>query len=264
MAPVRIQCPVCKKTRSKEITKKVDPSKGIASVLIPSDAECPHTLVAFIDSQMRIRRVQLVDFAPTEARRTEVVEVMQGRVMTLKGARRVFGPILTDMISAVLQQKSLHLCGDIDAGISAYGVLNRIFPDVLRLGENIIITEDCSQKSLDALVINVGLPILVSGELSRDAHEALENYLREAETVEDNEAIDLLLRRRIAILNTVIDMLIRTLKTKTTAKAVIKNIEDTLHVKIKSVDLHAVQLLLRVRGHSATADYISFGALEDF
>ncbi len=264
MSSVRIQCPACKKMRTKEITEKIDQEKGIASVLVPADSECAHTLIVFIDSQMRVRRVQLVDFAPTEARRTEVVEMMQGRVMTLKGAKRAFGPILVDMISAILQKKPLVLCGDIDAGISAFGVLNRIFQDEIRLGENVLITENCSQKGPDAIVINVGLPIIVSGSLLRDAHEAIELYLREVETIEDSEAIDLLLRRKVAILNAVMNYVIQSVKTKTNAKTLLKEIEDALHVKIKSTDLRAVLLMLRSRGYNSIADNIIFGALEEF
>ncbi|NWF94801.1 MAG: hypothetical protein HXY34_01530 [Candidatus Thorarchaeota archaeon] len=263
MASIRVQCPACKKTRVKEVPAGIDPSRGISSVLIPADSDCSHVLVAFFDDKLRVRGVQLVDFAPTETRRTEVVEVMPGRGMTLKGARKVFGPILTDMFSCVLQDKPLVLCGNVDAGISAYGVLNRVFPDTLRLGKSVIISEQCT-KVPEGLTINVGLPLIVGGELARDAHPALESYLREAEEMDDAEAIDLLLRRRVAILHAASDYLGNAVKEKTTARAVLKQLETAIHVKIKPSELRAVLLIMKSRGMGPVADLVVLSGLDEF
>ncbi|TXT57820.1 MAG: hypothetical protein BAJATHORv1_10528 [Candidatus Thorarchaeota archaeon] len=262
MTSIRIQCPVCQKVKVKEISDEITNKSGISSVLVPADNECDHSLVVFVDSEQRVRRVQQLDYAPTGA--SGVVEVKSISGMTLRGLRRVLGPLLTSMISALLERKKLVLCNDVEVGISAFGSLNRIFTDDLELGKDIIVVESCSVEGADTYVVDTQVPQRLSGKVGSNLSELVERYLDEALDIVDNEASIIMMRQKTHNLDKAAEAVEAVVSKKMSSREVMKKVKSSFRINLSLDELRAAMDILDGRGVVNIKELITVSGLDDF
>ncbi|TFG19462.1 MAG: hypothetical protein EU529_16295 [Promethearchaeota archaeon] len=194
----------------------------------------------------------------------KIMELMSSRELSLAGAHRVFGTIITACISCILQEKPLVLCGDIDASNALLNIFNRIFLDIHSLDDKVTIKKDCHDISPNCLVINTKLGIFDSGKISDEAHNAISRYLNEAEKKGNDDAAIIFIRQRLSILMKVADFLKEVLSEKKSIKQIIKVIKSDLRIKIKNDELYAVQLILKARDEEEVANRIIMSKLNNF
>ena len=266
MKTIRFECPVCKKNRKKDIPLEEfkEKTSGLLSILVNADEECPHMLVAFIDKNYSIRGVHVLDFAITTKKPEEIKELITQKKISIQGAYKIFEDILIDMISCLLQNKFLVLCGDIDTSIMLFGIINKLFPEVNTLGEKVIISEDISEKAPNSFVINTQLKVIESGKLSKEAHTTIKNYLTEAVDTGDEETAIIYLKQKLSILLKVAEYLERNLKEKTSEKNIIKNLQTDMRIKINSNELNAVCLILLGKGKDDVVKNITLSKVDKF
>jgi len=257
LVTMRVECPVCKKQKKIEI----DPTsaKGIVCYLAPADKVCEHILLVFVDEKGNIHRVQRLDHIGVDTG----VGIPRARGMSLRGAMKVFGPVFTDMISAVLLGKTLVLCDDVDVAITVYNTLARLFTTSVSLGKNVLIIEDCTQAPDDAYVVNCRYAI-GRGDVDTSAHKSLGRYLREAIAVNDNEAAVMFVRQRLSGLQRAADVVSEKVESRINAKDLIAMIEQETGITFRYDDIHAILALLRSRGQTERADLVQMGDLNGF
>lgn len=193
----------------------------------------------------------------------KIMELMSSRELSLSGAYKVFG-IIPDIISCILQQKPLVLCGDIDASNALFNIFNRIFLDIYSLDDKVTIKKECHDVNPNSLVINTKLGIIDSGKISDEAHNAISRYLNEAEKTGNDDAAIIFMRQRLSILMKVADFLKVVLTEKKNVKQIIKAIKSDLRIKVKNDELYAVQLILKARGEEEVANRIITSKFDKF
>lgn len=194
----------------------------------------------------------------------KIMELMASRELSLAGAYRVFGVIIIDCISCILQQKPLVLCGDIDASNALFNIFNRIFLDIYSLDDKVTIKKECHDVNPNSLVINTKLGIIDSGKISDEAHNTIKRYLNEAEKTGNDDAAIIFIRQRLSILMKVADFLKVVLSEKKNIKQIIKVIKSDLRIKVKNDELYAVQLILKARGEEEVANRIITSKFDKF
>ncbi len=194
----------------------------------------------------------------------KIMELVSSKKLTLSGAYKVFGSILIDIIAALLQFKSIVLCGDADSSNALFALLKRIFLEIYPIEEIIEIQKDYTENDSNPLVINTGLGIVESGEISKEAHTALNRYLQEADKTGDNDAAIIYIRQKLSILLKTADVLEKVLRERKSVKRVIKEIKSHLKIKTKVDELYAVTLILMARGKKEIADRIVLSKLDKF
>ncbi len=195
---------------------------------------------------------------------TEILELLATKKLTLSGAYRVFGTLLTDIISCLLQKKIVILSGDRDASVALYGIVNRIFLDIFPVEDKIKVVKKSPEPNRESLIINTGLRLLEYGEICQDSHNAINRYLQDAEKMGDNEAAIISLRQKISILIQIADLLEKILIKKENEKQLINDINNHLRIKVKSDDLEAVKMILKVRGKNEVAERITVSKMSKF
>jgi len=193
----------------------------------------------------------------------EIMELMATKDLSLSGAHRLFGDIMIDVISCLLQNKKTILYGDKDASVALFKVLNRIFLDIVSVDEKILIQDKVDDKT-DAFVINTSLRLIEQGEVSDEANNSINKFLQEAEKTGDNEAGIIFVRQKFAILFKIADLLEKTVKKKQPAKSIIKNVNKHLRIKISVDELYAVRHILQGRGKENIAEMISLSKMDKF
>jgi hypothetical protein len=263
---IRFDCPVCKKNRTKDIPieELKEKTSGLFSILVNPDEECPHTLLTLLDRNHVVRGVNVLDFSVSTAKPEEKKEIILQKKISIQGAYKIFEEILIDMISCILQNKSLVLCGDIDTSIMLFGVINRIFPEIHSLGEKVVISEDSSEKLPNSFVINTQLKVIESGKILKDANSIIKDYVNEAVKMGEDEAAIIYLRQKFSVLLKVADFLEKNLKEKTSEKNVIKNIQTDMRIKINTNELYAVCLILSGRGKEDIVKSITMSKIDKF
>ena len=199
-----------------------------------------------------------------KVREVRIMELVSSKKLTLSGAYKVFGSILTDIISALLQLKPIVLCGDADSSNALFALLKRVFLEICPIEDLIEIKKDYIEKDSKLLIINTGLGLVESGEISEEAHTALNRYLQEADKTGDNDAAIIYLRQKLSILLKTADLLEKILSEKKSVKRVIKEIKSHLKIKTKIDELYAVHLILMTRGNEDIADRIILSKLDKF
>ncbi len=253
---VDVVCPVCRKRRRVKVSD-VQYSRGLTKVVVGPGSDCPHTLLVFVEPDLSVRRVQNIDQAG-------LTGTPEPRGMSLRGVVKVFGGLFTDMLACVLQHRTLVLCDDIDVSITLYNTLSRLFVEPVRLGVDVLIVGGCHEAPADAYVVNCKYFIRVRGDVDRSAHRSLDKFLREAITVDDNDAAVLFVRQKISALMRAADIFQDKIRSRTLARDALTLVEQSDNIKIRYEDIRAVLMILRARGRSDVAKRIVMGRLDEF
>ncbi|MFX1339755.1 MAG: hypothetical protein ACFFDK_14175 [Promethearchaeota archaeon] len=193
-----------------------------------------------------------------------ILELVASKELTLSGACKVFGEIMIDMISCLLQQNPLVLCGDFDSSTALLSIFKRIFLDIFIFDNDLIVKDECADLAPGSYVINMKYGIVETGEISKDAHDAIRRYLQDAQKTGNNDAAIIFLRQKISILMKVADLLEEVLIQKLPEKHIFKEIRKHMKIKIKSDELYAVRLILKSRGRQNVADKILMSKFDKF
>jgi len=193
-----------------------------------------------------------------------IMELVASKELSVSGAYKVFGDIMIDIISCLLQQKPLVLCEDFDASTALLSIFKRVFLDIFTFDDDLIIKKECADFAPDSYVINMKYGIIESGEISNDANDAIGRYLQEAEKIGNNDAAIIFLRQRLSIFMKVADLLEQILTEKQPEKRILKDIRKHMRMKIKSDELYAIQLILKSRGREDVADKIIMSKFDRF
>jgi hypothetical protein len=193
-----------------------------------------------------------------------IMELMASKDLSLGGAYKVFGTIMPDIISCILQEKKVILCGDKDASTALFNLLSRIFLEVLNINDIIVIKKECVDPNPEILIVNTNLGIIESGEVSDEAHNAINRSIQEAEKTGNNDAAIIFLRQKLSILLKVANLLERIITKKTPVKRVLKEINSQLRIKVKIEDLYAVRLILKAKGKEDVVDKIIVSKFDKF
>lgn len=199
-----------------------------------------------------------------KVKETQIRELIASKRLSIGGAFKVFGTIVADMITQLLQEKTILLCGDLDTSAALLTIFKRIFLDLFPVDNIVKIVDKSPEENPEVLVINTGLGIVESGEVSQDAHGALLRYLQEADKTGNDDAAIILIRQKIGILLKVADLLEKTLKDKTPEKKVLSLIRSKLKLKLRNDELHAVKIILRARDKENIAENIAVSKLSSF
>ena len=205
----------------------------------------------------------LVDFE-NKRREVLIMDLVSSRGLSLSGSFNVYGDILIDLISCLLQQKNLVLCGDMDASTALKNIINRIYLDITDPEKLVSIRSKCEKMDTDALVLNTRLGLIESGEVSDEAHGALISYLQEAAKKGDSDAEFIFIRQKISILLKIADLLETILTEKKQIKRIIKDVDKKLKIKMKINELYAVRLILKTRGKEEIANRILVSKFDKF
>jgi len=197
-------------------------------------------------------------------REIKIMELVSSRGLSLSGSHNVYGDIMTDLISCLLQEKPIVLCGDMDASTALRNIINRIFLDITDPEKLVSMKGKCEKIETDAFVLNTRLGLVETGEVSNDAHDAINSYLQEANKKGDSDAEFIFLRQKISILLKVADLLEKILKNKKPIKRITKDIEKKLRIKIKVNEIYAVRLILQARGKEEIAERIVVSKFDKF
>ena len=193
-----------------------------------------------------------------------IMELVASKELSLSGACKVFGDIIIDIISCLLQQKSLVLCGDFDASTALLSIFKRIFLDIFTFDDDHIIKNECTSFIPGSYVINMKYGIVESGEISNDAHDAIGRYLQEAQKTGNNDAAIIFLRQKISILMKVADLLEDILTERMPEKRLFKEFQKQMKIKLKSDELYGVRLILKSRDRQDLVDKILMSKFDKF
>ena len=86
----------------------------------------------------------LVDFE-NKRREVLIMDLVSSRGLSLSGSFNVYGDILIDLISCLLQEKNLVLCGDMDASTALKNIINRIYLDITDPEKLVSIRSKCEK-----------------------------------------------------------------------------------------------------------------------
>ncbi|MHA1150315.1 MAG: hypothetical protein ACTSR8_18975 [Promethearchaeota archaeon] len=197
-------------------------------------------------------------------REAEIMEMVASKGLTFGGAIKVFGNVITEIISALLQQKEVILYGDKQASDAVSYIFSRIFQDILNVKDNLKVQEMKPDVKKGELIVNTHFGLIENGKIDDNAHSAINRYIQEVTDTPDNDAAILLMRQRISILIKVADLLENSLKSKKSLKRIIKEISSSMNVKLKIDELYAVRLILKSRGSMETYNKIIVSKLDKF
>lgn len=249
----------------KEATKKISSTSKIYKGFYHEDK------ISQKDEEVQVKYQELNDIFNDYIRKFEskvkeikIMDLVTSKKLSLGGAYKVFSTMLTDIISSILQQNHVYLCGDMDASNSLFALLKRIFLEIIDIDDKISIMKEFTDENFEALVINTGLGIVESGETDNAAHASIEKYIQEADKTGDNDAAIILIRQKLSILLKVADLLEKILKEKKSVKNIIKDVKKHLRVQVKYDEISAVRLLLKTRGKKDVAEKIIMSKLDKF
>ncbi len=258
MSTITFECPICKITRTVDLD--TSRGRGIICASVSGDDKCPHNFIIFTDTDLNIRRIQRVDHIV----RTSDDGRFLARGMSLRGARKVFGDTLVDIISCILLKKPVLLCDDPDVSITLYNTLARIFQEPPELGRDVLIIDDCDVDGQDVLVVNCRYSVVLKGNVPIDAHKTLGRFIDEAVAINDNEAAVVFVRQRISALQRAAEFLVDRLELPLYAREVLAIVEKSTGIRLKYADLHAVRLILRGLGQDRILRNLIMGDLDEF
>ncbi len=193
-----------------------------------------------------------------------LMELVSSKGLTLHGAQSIFGDILVDIISCLLQKKQVVLCGDRDASTSLYNVINRIFLDIIPINDLLLIKDECVDNKSNTFILNTRFRLIENGVVSNEAHNSINRVLKEAIKINDNEAAIILIRQQISILLRVAELLEKILKKETPTRLILKEIQNHLKIKLKVDDLYAIRLILKAKNKEELSKKIIVSKFDNF
>jgi len=264
LAKIEVQCPICRKIRTHQVSNDFERVPGISSVLVVPDSTCPHILKVFIDASYHVRGLQVIGFDQLKTGPDGTYEVLPGRRMSLRGAYKVFDETFFTMLACLMQRKVLILCHDIDVALSLFGTLDGIFPDDLEIGHQVIITDECEEVSIGSVAIDMQLTIILKDKVGALMNLVLKEYLNQAMRIEDNEASAIFMRQRLSTMDKIANHLESIVTEMMTVKEVLNKIESSMGIKIGQHEIHAILEVLRTSNKSDIADLVVTSKLSDF